>query len=88
MTRKRCIKLMMGRGISRNLAREITKTLQEMKEVEDQQKHCIKIGEMERGALLGGVYSAKRIRLYRWLGLASQMEERYSEKTTGRKATL
>lgn len=80
MTRKRCIKLMMGRGISRNMAREITKTLQELKEVEGQQKHCAKIGEIERCALLGGVYSEKRIRLYRWLGLASWMEERYRMK--------
>lgn len=74
------MKLMMGRGVSRNVAREITKTLRELKETEDLQKHYSKIGEQVRADCLEWVFKSKMARMYRWRVMAYWMEQRYSEK--------
>lgn len=50
------MKLMMGRGVSRNVAREFTKIFRGLKEVENLQKHYSKIGEKEREALVSREY--------------------------------
>lgn len=44
MTRKRFGKLMMGKGVSRNVVREIAKTMREMKEAEGLWRHYNRIG--------------------------------------------
>lgn len=53
MTRKRFMKLMMGKGVSRNVVREIVKTMREMDEAEDIWKHY---KQKNRLCRLFGVY--------------------------------
>ena len=76
------MKLMMGKGVSRNAAREITKTLREMKETEDLQKHCVGNGEFGRAIRLCAECNCMRRRLYRLLRVASWMAKKYRTKET------
>ena len=71
------MKLMMGRGVSRNVAREFTKIFRGLKEVENLQKHYSKIGEKEQEALVSREYWGMTFRICELMRVASKMEQRY-----------
>lgn len=65
MTRKRFMKLAMGEGVSRNTARDIAKTLREMRETETRIEHFVKTGEEEK--------AQKEIREYKILKIKANL---------------
>lgn len=82
MTRKRFMKLMMGKGISRNVAREVVKTLREKQEAEDQCKKCFENGEFGRAIRVASEIDCAKRKLYGLLLTAKKMTQRFAEKTT------
>ena len=80
MTRKRFGKLMMGNGVSRNVVREIVKTIREMKEAEDLWRHYERIGRKYRAAEKLCAYNTLKIRLCRWYAVTIRQQQEYAEK--------
>ena len=69
MTRKRFMKLAMGKGVSRNTARDIAKTLREMRETETRIEHFVKTGEVEKVQKEFMAYKILKIKanLHEWI---------------------
>lgn len=88
MTRKRYIKMMMGRGVSRNVARKVAEAMRELKKAQGQEMYYIGIGEKEQADLLESVCFDLGARLYVWLERAYWMEQKYREKQNERELTL
>ena len=88
MSRKRFVKMMMGRGVSRNVAWKVAEAMRELKKTDAQKAHYIKIGEKERADLLARVCFDQGARLYAWLERAFWMERKYREKQNERETTL
>ena len=72
------MKLVMGKGVSRNTARDIAKTLREMRETETRMEHFVKTGEEEKALKEFRAYKILKIKrnLNAWI---AQMEaQRYA----------
>ena len=69
MTRKRFIKLAMGKGVSRNTARDVAKTVQELREMETRIEHFVKTGEEEKAQKAFMAYKILKIKanLHEWI---------------------
>ena len=80
MTRKRFGKLMMGKGVSRNVVREIVKTMREMKEAEDLWRHYKRFGKDLHAMEKMYEYNMLKIRLCRWFEVTVRQQEEYAEK--------
>lgn len=80
MTRKRFGKLMMGKGVSRNVVREIDKTMREMKEAEDLWKHYKRIGKDLLAIEKLNEYNTLKIRLCSWYKVSMRQQQEYAEK--------
>lgn len=80
MTRKRFGKLMMGTGVSRNVVREIVKTMREMKEAEDLWRHYNRSGKEVHAVEKMCEYNILKIRLCRWLEVTVRQQQEFAEK--------
>lgn len=80
MTRKRFGKLMMGKGVSRNVVRGIVKTMREMKEAEDLWRHYIRIGKEVHAVEKLCEYNKLKIRLCGWYEVSIRQQEEYAGK--------
>ena len=80
MTRKRFGKLMMGKGASRNIVREIVKTMREMKETEDLLRHYNRIGVKHREVEKLYKYNTLKIRLCSLFKVSMRQQQEYAEK--------
>ena len=80
MTRKRFGKLVMGEGVSRNVVREIAKTMREMKEAEGLWRHYNRIGGKHRAEEKLCEYNTLKIRLCSLLKVSMRQQQEYAEK--------
>ena len=78
MTRKRFIKLAMGKGVCRNTARDFAKTIQKMRETETRIEHFVKTGEEEK--------AQKEILVFKILKIKANLHACIAQNEVGRYA--